>query len=194
MNGARTLLVEAQASADDAIHSVRDLSHLLHPSALDDLGLIVALESLVSDFRRRHQIAVEFRHSGDDRRLLAETERAAYRIVQETLTNIARHAKATRGLVHIDVKPSSLTIAIEDDGVGFDVADVERPGKRRGFGLLSIRERVAGLGGTVDIDSAAGRGSRLHVALPIVDVPKLDDVDPALALLIASGDSEVNGG
>jgi signal transduction histidine kinase len=194
MNGARTLLVEAQASADDAIHSVRDLSHLLHPSALDDLGLIVALESMVSDFRRRHQIAVEFRHSGDDRRLLAETERAAYRIVQETLTNIARHAKATRGLVHIDVKPSSLTIAIEDDGVGFDVADVERPGKRRGFGLLSIRERVAGLGGTVDIDSAAGRGSRLHVALPIVDVPKLDDVDPALALLIASGDSEVNGG
>jgi signal transduction histidine kinase len=161
---------------------------------LDDLGLVVALESLASDLRRRHQIAVEFRHSGDDRRLLAETERAAYRIVQETLTNIARHAKATRGLVHLDVTPTSLTITIEDDGVGFDVADVERPGKRRGFGLLSIRERVAGLGGTVDIDSAAGRGSRLHVVLPIVDVPKLDEVDPALALLIGSGDSEVNGG
>ena len=82
---------------------------------------------------------------GHDRRLQAETERAAYRIVQEALTNIARHAEATSGGVHLTTDPASLTITIEDNGVGFDVADVERPGKRRGLGLLSIRERVAGL-------------------------------------------------
>jgi signal transduction histidine kinase len=194
MSGARTLLAEAQASADDAIHSVRDLSRLLHPSALDDLGLVAALDSLVADFRRRHHVAMEFRHDGHDRRLQADTERAVYRIVQEAFTNIARHAQARRGVVHLTLDASSLTIVIEDDGVGFDVADVERPGKRRGLGLLSIRERVAGLGGTVTIDSAAGRGSRVHVVLPIVEIPRLDEMDPTLTLLLATSESEVDRG
>ena len=194
MSGAVTLLAEAQASADDAIHSVRDLSRLLHPSALDDLGLVAALDSLVADFRRRHQIAIEFRHDGHDRRLQADSERAVYRIVQEALTNIARHANATRGGVHLTVEAASLTITIDDDGVGFDVVDVERPGKRRGLGLLSVRERVAGLGGTVRIDSATGRGSRVHVMLPVVEVPRVDEMDPALTLLLATSDSEVDRG
>jgi signal transduction histidine kinase len=193
MSGARALLAEAQASADDAIHSVRDLSHLLHPSALDDLGLVAALESLVSDFRRRHQIAIEFRHSGEDRRLRAETERAVYRIVQEALTNITRHANATTGSVHLDVQPSTLQITIEDNGVGFDVADVERPGKRRGLGLLSIRERVAGLAGYVRIDSTPGQGSLVDVQLPI-DQPRPAEVESELALLIATADLEENRG
>ena len=100
----RALLADAQTSADSALHSVRDLSHLLHPSALDDLGLVAALESLVADFRRRHQIAVEFVHQGQDRRLHAETERAIYRIVQEALTNISRHAEASAA-VRLTIDP-----------------------------------------------------------------------------------------
>ena len=193
ISGARALLAEAQSSADSAIHSVRDLSHLLHPSVLDDLGLVAALDSLVTDFRRRHHIAVEFLHQGHDHRLQAETERAAYRIAQEALTNIARHGEATTGDVRLTTDPASLTITIEDNGVGFDVADVERPGKRRGLGLLSIRERVAGLGGTVRIESAPGRGSRIEVALPALEPPRVDDADAALTVLMA-GDWEVNRG
>ncbi len=92
--------------------------------------------------------------------------------MQEALTNIARHAEATSGGVHLTTNPESLAIVIEDNGVGFDVADVERPGKRRGLGLLSIRERVAGLGGTVRIESAPGEGSRIEVALPGVEPPR----------------------
>jgi signal transduction histidine kinase len=194
ISGARALLAEAQSSADSAIHSVRDLSHLLHPSVLDDLGLVAALDSLVTDFRRRHRIAVEFLHQGHDHRLQAETERAAYRIAQEALTNIARHAEATTGGVRLTTDPASLTITIDDNGVGFDVADVERPGKRRGLGLLSIRERVAGLGGTVRIESAPGRGSRIEVTLPALEPPRVDDADAALTVLMAAGDSEVNRG
>jgi signal transduction histidine kinase len=173
---------------------VRDLSHLLHPSVLDDLGLVAALDSLVTDFRRRHRIGVEFLHQGHDHRLQAETERAAYRIAQEALTNIARHAEATTGGVRLATDPASLTITIDDNGVGFDVADVERPGKRRGLGLLSIRERVAGLGGTVRIESAPGRGSRIEVTLPALESLRVDDADAALTVLMAAADSEVNRG
>jgi signal transduction histidine kinase len=191
MGAARALLADAQTSADSALHSVRDLSHLLHPSALDDLGLVAALESLVSDFRRRHQIAVEFVHEGDDRRLHAETERAIYRIVQEGLTNIARHAEATSGSVRLHIETSQATVTIEDDGVGFDVADVERPGKRRGLGLLSIRERVTGLRGTVRIDSTPRQGSRIEVGLPDVAPRPVNEPDPVLMASLI--DSEVNG-
>jgi signal transduction histidine kinase len=191
MGAARALLADAQTSADTALHSVRDMSHLLHPAALDDLGLVAALESLVADFRRRHQIAVEFVQKGQDRRLHAETERAIYRIVQEALTNIARHAEATAGAVQLDVEPSTVTVTIEDNGIGFDVVDVERPGKRRGLGLLSIRERVTGLRGTVRIESSP-RGSRIEVALPVVAPSRLDDLDPELVASVI--DSEVSRG
>jgi signal transduction histidine kinase len=192
MGAARALLADAQTSADSALHSVRDLSHLLHPSALDDLGLVAALESLVADFRRRHQVAMEFLHMGHDGRLQAETERAIYRIVQEALTNIARHAEASSGYVRLTMEGSTVSVSIEDDGVGFDVADVERPGKRRGLGLLSIRERVTGLRGTVNIESAVRNGSRIEVQLPAVAPRRVDDLDPVLVTSLI--DSEVNGG
>jgi signal transduction histidine kinase len=191
MGAARSLLADAQTSADSALHSVRDLSHLLHPSALDDLGLVVALESLVADFRRRHQIDVEFVHQGQDRRLHAETERALYRIVQEALTNVSRHAEATSGSVRLAIDRSTVRVTIEDNGVGFDVADVERPGKRRGLGLLSIRERVTGLHGTVRIESRPG-SSRIEVALPAVAPSRIDELDPDLVVSLI--DSEVNRG
>ncbi len=191
MGAARALLADAQTSADSALHSVRDLSHLLHPSALDDLGLVAALESLVADFRRRHQCAIEFVHQGPDRRLHAETERAIYRIVQEALTNIARHAEATGGTVQLVIDDSSVRVLIEDNGVGFDVADVERPGKRRGLGLLSIRERVTGLRGRVRIESTPG-SSRIEVELPAVPPSRVDDLDPDLVASLI--DSEVNRG
>jgi len=191
MGAARALLADAQTSADTALHSVRDLSHLLHPSALDDLGLVAALESLVADFRRRHQVAMEFVHRGPDLRLHAETERAIYRIVQEALTNIARHAEATGGTVRLTLEPAWVHVTIEDNGIGFDVADVERPGKRRGLGLLSIRERVTGLRGQVRIESTSG-GSRIDVELPAVLPSRIDDVDPDLVASLI--DSEVNRG
>jgi signal transduction histidine kinase len=191
MGAARALLADAQTSADSALHCVRDLSHLLHPSALDDLGLVAALESLVADFRRRHQIAVEFIHQGQDRRLHAETERAIYRIVQEALTNIARHSEATAGAMRLTIEPSMVRVTIEDNGIGFDVADVERPGKRRGLGLLSIRERATGLRGQVNIEST-GQGSRIEVELPAVAPSRIDDLDPDLVDSLI--DSEVNRG
>lgn len=167
--GNPALLADAQSSADSALRSVRDLSHLLHPTVLDDLGLVAALESYIAEFRRRHRLAVGFSSEGLDVRQPVETERAVYRIVQEALTNMARHAHATAGRVQLQARHQMLRVVIEDDGAGFDAADVERPGVRRGLGLLSIRERVAHLRGTVHIERSAAGGARIRVELPIAE-------------------------
>jgi signal transduction histidine kinase len=187
--GAHGVLADAQSSADRALRSVRDLTHLLHPSALEDLGLVAAVDSHVGDFRRRHQIDLGFFHEGLDRRQSAEIERALYRIVQETLTNIARHARATSGRVCLFGDADTIRVVIEDDGVGFDVADAERPGRRRGLGLLGIRERVAQLSGDVRIHSVRGGGTRIEIEVPRIDRPLALDAAPddeVASVLVAS--------
>jgi CheY-like chemotaxis protein len=161
-----SLLCDAQSSVDIALRSVRDLSYLLHPSALDDLGLVAALESHLADCGRRYGIAVDFGHDGIDGRHDEETERALYRIVQEALTNIARHARARTARVRLSGDAATCHVVIEDDGVGFDVADAERPGRRRGLGLLGILERVSQLHGAVRIKSRDHGGTRIEVEVP----------------------------
>jgi signal transduction histidine kinase len=164
-----SLLSDARESADLALNSVRDLSHLLHPSALEDLGLVAALDSHVAEFRKHHDIAVMFVHDSVEGRQPPETERALYRIVQEAFSNIARHAHARVARVVLTAQPRSVGVVIEDDGVGFDVASVEQPGQRRGLGLLGIRERASQLGGTVKIERRPAGGTRIEVELPVRD-------------------------
>jgi signal transduction histidine kinase len=163
------LLREARVLADGALRSVRDLSQLLHPSVLEDLGLSAALQSFLNGFGRRTGTTVSFREDGTLGRLTPEAERAVYRIVQEAMTNIARHASATRVEIRVAEEDGRLSVTVEDDGVGFDARDVERPGRQGGLGLLGIRERVSQLGGTVRIDSVIGRGTRLEVTIPATE-------------------------
>jgi signal transduction histidine kinase len=166
--GEADLLGDTLTSVDSALRTVRDMSRLLHPSALDDLGLVAALESQLTDFRRRHGINVDFVHDGFETRRGDELERAVYRIVQEALTNVARHARARNVCVQVSADDSTCLVRVEDDGVGFDVAEAERPGLRRGLGLLGIRERASQLKGSVQIESGPSGGTRVSVQLPIV--------------------------
>jgi signal transduction histidine kinase len=159
--GPAQLLDEAQALSDGALHTVRDLSHLLHPAMLDDLGLPAALHSYVAGFARRHGVAVEFLQQNMHERLTPDIEAAAYRIVQEALTNVVKHAQATLAVVYVRRSEDILQLAIEDNGVGFEPAHA-----RRGLGLIGIRERVAHLRGEVVVDSAPGKGTRLLISLP----------------------------
>jgi signal transduction histidine kinase len=156
----------AKAITDSALHQVRDLSYLLHPAALDEFGLVSAIESHIKSFGRRHEIAAELVHEGMDSRLAPETEAAAYRIVQEALNNVAKHARATECRVHLTRTPDMLRITIEDNGTGFDPSTGRSP-DRRGLGIVGIRERAAHLKGSVVIDTAPGRGTRLVVELPV---------------------------
>jgi signal transduction histidine kinase len=99
-------------------------------------------------------------------RLPGPMEIALCRIVQEALTNVAKHSKASQVSTHIGRKNRRVSCSIEDDGVGFDVRAVQSDGKRRGLGLIAMQERLNGIGGTLSIDSARGRGTRLLMQLP----------------------------
>jgi signal transduction histidine kinase len=170
------LLVDALASADLALRSVRDLSHLLHPSALDDLGLVAALDSHLAEFRKHHDVTVMFVHDGVDGRQSPETERAVYRIVQEAFSNIDRHAHARVARLTLSAEAGVIRVVIEDDGVGFDAARAEQPGRRHGLGLLGMRERASQLGGRVKIQSRPNAGTRIEVELPRSDrIERVDD-------------------
>jgi signal transduction histidine kinase len=159
--GPTRLLDDAQSITDGALHTVRDLSHLLHPALLDDLGLVAALEWYLTGFGKRHGIAVELLHENMSERLVPEIEAAAYRVVQEALTNVAKHAQATFTLVYLRRANGIARITIEDNGVGFEPSSA-----RRGLGLIGIRERIVHLSGTVHVDSAPGKGTRLTIEVP----------------------------
>jgi signal transduction histidine kinase len=117
----------------------------------------------VRGLARRHDIKVEFSHLDMTERLAPVTEVAAYRIVQEALTNVARHSRASHCSVRLVRLSSKLVVEIEDDGSGFDPGTIRSNG---GFGLVGIRERAAHLGGTFQIKSAPGQGTRVSVELP----------------------------
>ncbi len=159
-------LSEIQSLTDNALSTVRDLSQLLRPAILDDLGLDAAIEWLVRGIERRNRLTIAFTQRGDAVRLCSEAETAAFRIVQEALTNVVRHAEATHSSVTLDYHPGRLVIKIEDDGRGFEPMASDERRERRGMGLIGIRERVAQRGGTVRVESAPGRGTTLHVELP----------------------------
>jgi signal transduction histidine kinase len=163
--------------ADRALHTVRDLSHMLHPSVLDDLGLPAAIDSYLQEFGKRYDIRVELTQSGMEMRLPPATELAAYRIVQEALTNVANHAHAGECRVQLQRLDSTVLVIVDDDGRGFDPGVKSR--LRTGLGLLGMRERVAQLTGTLKLESAPGRGTRLSVVLPVTARP-MDELDPRL--------------
>jgi len=165
-NGPHHALETAQQLVDGALHTVRDLSRLLHPSVLDDLGLIAALEPHVQAFQRRHGIRTELVHEDMESRLAPEIELAAYRIVQEALTNVARHSGASQCRVSLHRRTQRIAITVEDQGRGFEVQADASTRAVRGLGLISIRERATLMGGTVAIESAPGTGTRLSVELP----------------------------
>ena len=133
--GLEHLLRDAQSITDGALHTVRDLSHLLHPALLDDLGLAAALEWYVQPFARRHDLDVRLRLDGMAGRLPAEIEIAAFRMVQEALTNVARHARATTCMrsapgqgTHVDVDlPIAVPASPLDETPRRAVADSATP-------------------------------------------------------------------
>ncbi len=155
---------EARHLASKILAQIRVLSQLLRPSVLDDYGLVPSLDAHVKAFAEREQIATSFTADTLPHRLSPEIETAVYRITQEALTNVARHARAHQVSVRLDVDRGELRLHVEDDGVG--IPSGHRPGANGGgVGLIGIRERVRALGGTMKLDSAPG--ARLEVRLPL---------------------------
>jgi signal transduction histidine kinase len=152
---------EAGAMVGRALAQVRDVSNLLRPSVLDDLGLAPALRALVDDFAARTRIAVTLDLEGVRRPLNADVEVVVYRVVQEALTNVARHAGAAQARVRVSSEAGVVALSVEDDGRG--AADDARPN----LGWLGMRERVAALGGRLVIGRGAGGGVRVQADIPL---------------------------
>ncbi len=151
---------DASAMVGRALEQVRDLSNLLRPSVLDDLGLVPALRSLAEDFSRRAGVEVELEVSGPADRLDPEAEVVIYRVVQEALTNVARHARATRASVHLGMQKTQTQLTVTDNGLGFKDDVIPH------LGWLGMQERVTATGGTLSM-SSGHPGLRLEATLPI---------------------------
>jgi signal transduction histidine kinase len=148
---------------DGAIEEVRGLAGRLRPGALDRLGLVDAVDWYLRDFEKRTDVACDFRHDGVPK-VNDRVATAAYRIVQESLTNVARHAGASHVDVSLRVAGKRLILDVEDDGRGFDPRGVPGSG---GLGVAGMRERAALIGGTLDIRTAAGGGTRVSLSVPL---------------------------
>ena len=146
----------------------RDVDHLvweLRPTALDDLGLRAALANYIQDWSVRVSVSAELHTAGlTTDRLGSEIETTLYRIAQEALNNIAKHARAGHVEIILERRPDHVSLIVEDDGVGFDPGGVDAD--RRGFGLLGMQERAALVGATLQIESAPGEGTTILVRMP----------------------------
>jgi len=165
---ARDRIADTRSLAHHTLRAIRSLSIDLRPSALDDLGLLPALRWYVKEYSQKCGIEVEFHALGFKDRLAAEMETALYRIVQEALTNTARHGNAHK--VHITLREDedAISASIVDDGRGFDVdAVLHSPVPERRLGLAGMNERAILLDGTLDIHSTPGYGTTVEVRIPI---------------------------
>jgi signal transduction histidine kinase len=159
----RAATAELRELVVSTLQDVRRLAVELRPSALDDFGLVAALERLATSFAEQSGIAVDFQTSLAGERLSGEVETALYRIVQESLTNVVKHARARRVSILLTRKSGAIKAVIEDDGQGFDPAE----GTLDGFGLIGMRERLALLGGRLQVESASEAGTTIAAEVPI---------------------------
>ncbi|MEK7668454.1 MAG: histidine kinase [Gemmatimonadota bacterium] len=162
---AREALDRALSLTGRALETIRATVRGLRPAALDDLGLVPAVESLAEEFSGRTGIVVDC-DAKPDGDLPPEVEVALYRIFQEALTNVARHAEAKHVRAALRRDGDAVVLVVQDDGHGFDPSKVVKAGDSRA-GLAGMRERLVGLGGRLEVTSAPGQGVRLEARMPL---------------------------
>lgn len=159
---AEQALKRLQERLDAVLRTLRDLVASLQPSVLEDLGLKAALEALAQDVGRTVGMAIEVRCTGPVQRLSKEQSLCIYRVVQEALTNVIRHARATRAWVHLRVGRHVARVSVEDNGRGLSAASWNQ-----GLGVASMRERLEALGGRLQMDERKQGGTRVEGMVPL---------------------------
>jgi two-component system sensor histidine kinase UhpB len=167
----RGRLGEAKSLSSQTLTAMRQLALDLRPTMLDDLGLIPTLRWYVQNFSNRLNISSNFEAMGFEEKLPPQIETAFYRIVQEALNNIAKHAEADRVEISVVRRDSKILASIQDNGKGFDLDKVLHPeSPERGFGIIGMQERVSLLGGQINIQSRPGSGTLIHIGVPYENV------------------------
>jgi len=170
---------EARVVTQRALAGVRDLSQLLRPSMLDDFGLPETLKWYLRKFSDRTGVRTELIAERLTERLPIDIEVCVYRAIQEAVTNVSRHARATACHVFVQRLASSIVVTVEDDGVGLQPVEGGNAARRDGLGLVGIRERVSDLGGSFRIEGRSGKGTRLTIELPLQSRTEAGSQDPA---------------
>jgi len=166
-HGARQAMDRSRSQLELALREIRKAIVDLRPSALDDLGLAAAARSYATEHLRPYGIKVAFSTSGDEQQARGAVATAVFRIVQEAVSNAARHSGARKVGVALDFGNSAVVTEVSDDGTGFDPAGFHQPQESgRGLGLLGMRERAELFGGEVDIESGPGKGTMVRVRIP----------------------------
>jgi signal transduction histidine kinase len=174
-------LAEARNLVGQMVDDLHRVIYDLRPSILDDLGLLPAIHWYAERLSSRG-VAVQFEFPEAPLDLTPEARIAVYRVVQEALSNVERHAHAETVLVACNVSPTELSIEIEDDGIGFDPEEMRQPRESgQGLGLLGMRERLALLGGTCSVESHVGQGTRVVIRLPLVSAQRVPELEGAHA-------------
>lgn len=157
---------------ESTLHQVRDFALDLHPTILDDLGLVAALEWYVGRQAERAGLTIDLVTDPPETNLPADLNTTCFRIVQEALTNILRHAKAKKVLVDLRLYNGQLELVVRDDGIGFDVpAARQRAARGASVGLLGMQERAILLKGQLQIKSARGHGTEIRAIFPLSNAP-----------------------
>lgn len=158
---------EVRALCQQTLDELRRTIRALRPIYLEELGFLPALEALVQETREQG-LTAELLVRGEPRRLRPEVEMAAFRLAQEALSNAARHAHARQVTLLANLQEQELTLTIEDDGQGFETPENPEALTEAGhYGLVGMRERVRLVGGTLEIHSRPGQGTRISAHLPL---------------------------
>lgn len=159
---------ESSLLTEQTLEQIRELSLNLRPPMLDDLGLVPTLRWYIKLYTKRVNIDADFEATDFEHRLPTAMETTLYRVVQEALTNIARHARASKLCLRLQSEDSAITVTIEDDGRGFDLTRIVNSEiSEKGMGLLGMQERIMLLGGKLDIQSQPGHGTKLKITIPL---------------------------
>lgn len=161
-------LDDLRRDSTEITNDVHRLSHRLHSSMLDYLGLVPALQKLVSEFSERNGIGITFAHTALPASMPPDVALCLFRVVEESLTNIAKHSKAPSGAIQITGSPDGVHLRIEDAGTGFDTAALAG---KASLGFVSMQERLRVLHGTMHVDSAPSRGTRIDAWVPVMLLP-----------------------
>jgi len=161
----------------DSLQDVRKIIYNLRPMSLDDLGLVPTLQRYVLTFQEETGISVSFITKGSQPELKPVISLTVFRIVQEALNNVVKHAKANTVVMQLEFLDESLRLFVYDDGVGFDTVRLNERNEdvSSGFGLVSMRERIELLGGDMRISSEPGKGTRLNIIIPFTREEEVND-------------------
>jgi signal transduction histidine kinase len=165
-NGVRRRIARTQRLVEKSVGVVHKFARDLRPTMLDNLGLIPALHWFMKTFTARTKIPIRFSAFAGVERLGIEKRTALYRVAQEALTNVARHAHATRVTVSIERHQGAVSMEVADNGISFDVGEPSSARKSKRLGLIGMRERVEMVGGTLAIDSTPGKGTTIAARIP----------------------------